>query len=125
MSTAETIPENLAPESSGNPLLEQEGLTELQTEEAQVLRQDLEQAAIKKHQTLNYHQQEHRDYGQEGYKPGYAREISDMFEEAGDAIRLSKAMKASKKHYKKNEGAYQTQAVKDAASENVHTNFGT
>ena len=29
------------------------------------------------------------------------------------------------KHYKAHEGEYQVQAVKDAAAEQVHTNFGT
>jgi hypothetical protein len=32
---------------------------------------------------------------------------------------------AAKRHYQTNETDYQTQAVKDAADERVHTDFGT
>ena len=55
---------------------------------------------------------------------GHPSQIGGLARVLLDGNSVRKAKKAGRLHYKKNEGAYQEQAIKDAASVGVHTNFG-
>jgi hypothetical protein len=57
------------------------------------------------------------------YSRTFGREINEWIEEIQDHKRVKRTGKAAVKHYRLNEGAYQVQAVKDAAAEGVYTNF--
>jgi hypothetical protein len=57
------------------------------------------------------------DYGYLGFVPRSVDRAMDKWDERS-------AIKAAVKHYQTHEGAYQEQAVKDAAAKGVHTNFG-
>jgi hypothetical protein len=111
MSTAELAPKN--------PLEEARGLTHEQDQEARQLKKDYDSANWMRMEGLKEDQKDSwRGYGYLGFIPAALDRAIDKGSERS-------AVKNAANHYKTHEGAYQEQAVKDAASEGVDTNFGT
>ncbi len=106
MSTTETIPKN--------PIEEGEGLSPEDNREAEDLGHN--------RKIMYQIRDEDRKAGNMGYYPfGF---IPAAIERGTNNLDAKHSDRIATKHYKAHEGAYQIQAVKDAAVKGVHTNFG-
>ncbi len=106
-------------ESASDGILEnQTGLSTQEQSEALKLKTRREYA---QNRVENSHSPKTRDE----WNGVYLGFIPAAIERAVDRHDVRRADKSAGKHYHTHEGAYQIQAIKDAAAEGVHTDFGT
>lgn len=102
-----------------NPLINEQDLTEEQNEKAKRIRNDHRIVETPTDSWYGLHAEPGRNLGE-----AVDNVFGPPFDKAYDKMERVLAMRAAKKHYKKHEGAYQVQAVKDADAKGVETDFG-